>query len=134
MHIGSSFPCVLGAARRQTRLVVLLLSIALLVAGRARAEDKEAGLHPALSLGSGFGHNLGGLGLELRSGHFGAAIIAGWPLVLDFGTSPVGSLRYYTDKAKWHFDLNGGLLTSRGIFDAHFNIWAFSLTAVRRWT
>lgn len=113
-----------------------LTAVALLLQAPARAGDGAAssGLHAAVSLGLGLSQDVAGLGVELRDGHFGAAIGAGLPMALGCGSAS-GSLRYFaSERDGWFFGLNGGLVCERNLLGyVHFDLWAVSVTAVRRW-
>ena len=136
------------------RVIKTLLAVTLLVSCAARADEPGTDTHPhfAVSAGLGLSQDFYGLGLELRAGHFGAAVGVGAPLLLGavFACcggvhSALGSLRYFKDG--WFYALNGGLVID---FDDAFtlvdwqrssdlptpktylHLWAVSITAVRR--
>ena len=117
--------------------IVLAFSILVASAAQADAPESDTQVHAAVSLGIGYSQDIAGLGLELRAGHFGAAIGAGVPLVVGIvenGSpgSAMGSLRYFS--GDYFFAVNGGvLLSSPRLFgDENIRAWALSITAVRR--
>ncbi|MBS2021692.1 MAG: hypothetical protein JST92_04740 [Deltaproteobacteria bacterium] len=97
-------------------------------------------LRPGLSLGLGASQDAFGLGLEVRSDHFGAAAGLGIGFVgflaAGLGPSWAGSLRYFSEPGRgttWMFAVNGGLWAQGRIFDSpneHF--WVVTVSAARR--